>query len=177
MQVKSTQGDTTSHSLGWLEPKNRQWQVLVRILWSEISQTVLTGMQNGVAAVENSLSLPPKVKYRITTWLGNSTPRHITKGNENIRPCRNLYTNVHRSIIHNSQKWGNNPHYWSTDEWRDKTWHTPTCMLNRFSCVWLCDPTDYSSPGFSVHGILQERILEWVAMPFSRGSSRPRDRT
>lgn len=34
MQVKPTQGDTTSHSLGWLKQKNRQWQVLVRILWS-----------------------------------------------------------------------------------------------------------------------------------------------
>ena len=44
-------------------------------------------------------------------------------------------------------------------------------------CPTLCDPIDYSPPGFSVHGILQERILEWVAMPSSRGSSLPRDRT
>ena len=36
---------------------------------------------------------------------------------------------------------------------------------------------DYSPPGSSVHGILQARILEWVAMPFARGSSRPRDWT
>ena len=41
----------------------------------------------------------------------------------------------------------------------------------------LCDPVDSSPPGSSVHGILQERILEWVAMPSSRGSSRPRDQT
>ena len=40
-----------------------------------------------------------------------------------------------------------------------------------------CDPTDCSPPGSSVHGILQARILEWVAIPFSRGSSRPRDQT
>ena len=40
------------------------------------------------------------------------------------------------------------------------------------SCVWLCNPMDYT-----VHGILQARILEWVAFPFSRGSSQPRDRT
>ena len=45
------------------------------------------------------------------------------------------------------------------------------------SCVWLCDPMDCSLPGSSVHGILQARILEWVAMPSSRGSSQPRDRT
>ena len=40
------------------------------------------------------------------------------------------------------------------------------------SCLTLCDPTDYT-----VHGILQARILEWGALPFSRGSSRPRNRT
>ena len=40
------------------------------------------------------------------------------------------------------------------------------------SCPTLCDPMDYS-----VHRILQARILEWVAFPFSRGSSQPRDRT
>ena len=45
------------------------------------------------------------------------------------------------------------------------------------SCPTLCDPVDCSLPGPSVHGILQERILEWVAISFSRGSSRPRDRT
>ena len=44
-------------------------------------------------------------------------------------------------------------------------------------CLTLCDPMDSSPPGSSVHGILQARILEWVAMPSSRGSSRPRDRT
>ena len=46
-----------------------------------------------------------------------------------------------------------------------------------FSCAILCDPVDCNPPGSSVHGILQARILEWVAMPFSRGSSQPRDRT
>ena len=41
----------------------------------------------------------------------------------------------------------------------------------------LCGPMDSSPPGSSVHGILQARILEWVAIPFSRGSSQPRDQT
>ena len=40
-------------------------------------------------------------------------------------------------------------------------------------CLTLCDATDCSPPGSSVHGIFQARILEWVAMPFSRGSSNP----
>ena len=43
--------------------------------------------------------------------------------------------------------------------------------------VALCDPMDCSPPGYSVHGIFQARILEWGAIPFSRGSSRPRNRT
>ena len=45
------------------------------------------------------------------------------------------------------------------------------------SCPTLCDPTDCSLPGSSVHGILQARMLEWVAIPSSRGSSQPRDQT
>ena len=44
-------------------------------------------------------------------------------------------------------------------------------------CPTLYDPVDYSPPGSTVHGILQAGILEWVAISFSRGSSRPRDRT
>ena len=53
------------------------------------------------------------------------------------------------------------------------------CMHAKFlqSCSTLCDPMNCSSPGSSVHGIRQARILEWVAMPSSRGSSRPRDQT
>ena len=44
-------------------------------------------------------------------------------------------------------------------------------------CPTLCHPMDCNPPGFSVHGILQARILKWVANPFSRGPSRPRDQT
>ena len=45
------------------------------------------------------------------------------------------------------------------------------------SCPILCDPMDCSLPGFCVHGSLQARILKWVAVPFSRGSSQPRGQT
>ena len=51
------------------------------------------------------------------------------------------------------------------------------CVLSCFSCVQLCDPMDCGPSGSSVHGILQARILEWVAMPSSRESSWPRDQT
>ena len=50
-------------------------------------------------------------------------------------------------------------------------------MLVTQSCPTLCDPVHYSPPGSSVHGIIQARILEWVAISFSRGSSWTRDRT
>ena len=50
-------------------------------------------------------------------------------------------------------------------------------MLVDESCLTLCSPMDCSPPGSSVHGILQARILEWVANLFSRGSSQPRDQT
>ena len=50
------------------------------------------------------------------------------------------------------------------------------CLVAQL-CLTLCNPMDCSPPGSSVHGILQARILEWVAMPFSRGSSWPGDRT
>ena len=49
--------------------------------------------------------------------------------------------------------------------------------VKSLSRVRLCDPMDCSLPGFSVHGIFQARVLEWVAISFSRGSSWPRDRT
>ena len=45
------------------------------------------------------------------------------------------------------------------------------------SCPTLCDPVDCNLRVFSIHGILQARILEWIAVSFSRGSSRPRDLT
>ena len=44
-------------------------------------------------------------------------------------------------------------------------------------CLTLCDPMDCSLPGSSVHGIFQARILKWVAISFSRGSSQPKDQT
>ena len=45
------------------------------------------------------------------------------------------------------------------------------------SCLTLCYHRECSPPGSSVHGILQARILEWIAIPFSRGTSQPKDQT
>ena len=51
------------------------------------------------------------------------------------------------------------------------------CAKSLQSCSTLWDPMEYSLPSTSVHGILQARILEWVAVPSSRGSSQPMDGT
>ena len=56
------------------------------------------------------------------------------------------------------------------------TWLCCVCLVTQL-CLTACDSMDYSLPGSSIHGILQARTLEWVAMPFSRGSSQPRDWT
>ena len=51
------------------------------------------------------------------------------------------------------------------------------CCLVTKSCLTLCDPLDCSPPGSSVHGVLQVRILEFIAISFSRGSSQAMDQT
>ena len=68
-------------------------------------------------------------------------------------------------------------HNWVAEQQQQFYLCVLACMLSHFCHVWLCDPMDCSPPGSSVHGILQTRILEWVAIPFSRGSSWPRDQT
>ena len=69
--------------------------------------------------------------------------------------------------------------------WGDHRWW-PQSLASRISqlpviitqsCPTLCDPMHCSPPGSSVYGIVQSRILDWIAIPFSRGSSWPRDRT
>ena len=58
---------------------------------------------------------------------------------------------------------------------------TQTCVCMHAKslqyCLTLCNPMDYSPPDCPVHGILQVRILEWVVLPFSRGSSLSRDQS
>ena len=80
--------------------------------------------------------------------------------------------------------WSSTPKKYTRDcSYLEQTMSESTPTLARLctqllqSCPTLCDPMDCSSPGSFVHGILQARILEWVAISFSRGSSPPRDRT
>jgi len=67
----------------------------------------------------------------------------------------------------------------SFSEKPSEEWCTQTslclCMLVTQWCLTLCDPMDCSLPGSSIHGILQAKILEWLAIPFPRSSSWWRD--
>ena len=93
---------------------------------------------------------------------------------------------VHSSFIHNISKWKQPrrnkcwpiitiKYYWTAKKnkelWTYTTQANSTHVEWTQSCRTLCDLMDYT-----VHGILQARILEWVAIPFSRRSSQPRDR-
>ena len=59
--------------------------------------------------------------------------------------------------------------------WRKRTLSALSAVARL--CPSLCNSIGYCLSGISVHGLLQTRILEWVAIPFSRGSSQARDRT
>ena len=65
----------------------------------------------------------------------------------------------------------------NNDQFMTNLFHCCHCSSVTESSLTLCDPMDCSWSGSSVHGILQARILEWVAISFSRGSSQPRDQT
>ena len=65
-------------------------------------------------------------------------------------------------------------HRWDGDA--GISWEEARCLAAHVQRPTLCDPTDCSLPGSSVPGISQVRTLEWVVMPFFRGSSCPRDR-
>ena len=69
-----------------------------------------------------------------------------------------------------------NPLIWHLNVETEFTWES-LCAKLLESCLTLCDPVDCSLPGSSAHEILQARILEWIAISFSRESSQPRDRT
>ena len=93
-----------------------------------------------------------------------------------------IYLGITASVSWNSLLFCYNIHWrdWM-NEWVKSSPYTSHPLMSECwvaqSCPTLCDPTDCSPPGSSVHGILQARILEWVAISFSRGSSWLRDRT
>ena len=89
------------------------------------------------------------------------------------------------SLSKSTNSWKDPPHpqtYWgSTHPYAVKPTYWHQLAMNKMKVTQLCptlwDPMDCSPPGSSVHGILQARVLEWVAVLFSRGSSQPKDWT
>ena len=73
-------------------------------------------------------------------------------------------------------QWRVAPNSLQLEEAQEKQWR-PACVQLPQSCPTLCNPTDCSLPGSSVHGILQARIPDWIVISSSRGSSSPSDQT
>lgn len=70
---------------------------------NRIPRALLVGMLDHAAGLENYLAAPQVIKHRVTILSNNPAPIYkITKGIENICSHRNLYTNVHSGVIHNS---------------------------------------------------------------------------
>ena len=84
-----------------------------------------------------------------------------------ILPLLSLCLSPSNPVLAGSQVYS--IHFWTP-------WFYVVVLVDQ-SCLTLCGLMDCSPPGSSVHGILQARVLEWVATPFSRGSAWPRDRT
>ena len=134
---------------------------------SEKSRSEITGLGC------TSCVLPPCV----TLASSSVFPSLITylPGKKQLLGFSQLQINRHMSQWATWEKDPNKQTQQLTLEERNNSWKSESEVAR--SCPTLCDPVDCSPPGSSVHGIFQARILEWVAISFSRGSSQPRDRT
>ena len=152
----------SSYLSGWKTEHAKFWQR------SWITHRWLEGMKNGTATLESSLTVSYKTKHVITVQPSNCTLGHLLQRNENSCSHKNLCVNVLAPGWRQLRRS-------SVNEWISKLGHIHKVgVVVIQSYPTLCGPMDCSPPGSSVHGILQARILEWVAMPSSRGSSRPR---
>ena len=103
----------------------------------------------------------------------------------NPMDCNPPVSSIHGILQARILEWIAIPFCRGPSRHRDRTWVLPHYrqLLYHLSrevtqlCPTLCDPMDCSLPGSSVHGIFQAMVLEWIAISFSRWSSRPRDWT
>ena len=115
------------------------------------------------------------LQARLQRYMNRELP-DVQAGFRKGRGTRDQIANIHW-IIKKAREFQKNIYFFFIDYAK-----TFDCVKVKESevarlCPTLCDPVDCSLPGFSVHGILQARILEWVAISFSRGFFWPRDRT
>ena len=130
--------------------------------------------------MENSIEIPQKIKIRTTIQSCNSTLGYLSKENKNIswKTYLHFYVHCSRAKIQKNLS----VHWWIKQMWCVRACACVcvcVCIvvqsLNHVQ--FFCNPMYYSPLGSSVPGISQARILEWVAISFSRGSSWSRDQT
>ena len=125
----------------------------------------------GVTSPDTTTSPPSKQRFRITY----NAIQTILCWYFHIDHCVISYTGKLLSLRDNyCGKWPSVNHARKSVHFQALLKSYCYCLVSK-SCPTLCNPVDYSPPGSSVYGVLQAKILEWVAMPFSRGSSQPRD--
>ena len=143
--------------------------------------TLWVGMYTGAATVEKSIEGSQKMKLELPYDPAIPLLGIYLKETKTVI-WKDTYTPVFMGTLFTIAKTWKQPKWSSTDEWIRKMWYIHTVEWYSISvraqlCSTLWGPMDYSLPGSSVHGILQARILEWVAVPSSRGSSWPSGRT
>ena len=117
----------------------------------------------------------------VHVWAGCATPSRrwpelLLSSQRILRLQKLLILIVCALICHPSSSSGRNRETITLNVFYPNVFKAPCCScLVAHSCLTFCDPMDYSPSGSSVYGISQARILEWVAISFSRGSSQLRD--
>ena len=115
-----------------------------------------------------NLVVSKKNEHTLTILSSNHTSWYLSKRCENLCPHKNSHQDIYSIFIHNCQ---------NLEATKMSLNDKQTVVYPDSLCPTLCDLMDCSLPGFSVHGVFQERVLEWIAISFSRGSFLPRDRT
>ena len=144
-------------------------------------------MQNGKANLKTIWQAVTKLNILLSYGTGiplpGIYPHELKIFVKILSPYKNLHMDIYSSFISRDEETN---HRRVLGQWNYSVFSENTiiphnmllcvCMHAKAlqSCPTLHDPMDYSPPGSSVHGILQARTLEWVAMPSSRGSSDPR---
>ena len=144
--------------------------------------------------MKNTMKIPQRSKWRNTKWSGKSIPGYLLvwgKQNTNSKRYMHLYVHFSRKkkeILPFAATWLDMESIMLIEiSQRNTVWFQSYVESKKQkegkesevaqSCSTLCDPMDCSLPGSTIHGIFQVRVLEWGAISFSRGSSRPRDQT
>ena len=152
---------------------------LIQPLWGRYAAKSLQSCPT-LCNPTDGMEIPLKTRTKTNIWPSNPILGIYPEESKTEKDtCSPLFIAALFTIARTWKK----PRYPSTDEWIKKLWYIFTMEYSvQFSsvtqsCPTLCNPVDCSPPGSSVHDILQARILEWVAMSSSRGSSSPGNET